>query len=64
MIMALTQHFILKKPDPRLPPEWVCAGCEAPMGETEPAGDAPADSVAMTHTDSCPETSGGASLRA
>lgn len=58
--MAVTQHFILKVPSPGLPPEWVCANCEAPMEETEPGGDAPADSVAMAHAAHCPEVSGGA----
>jgi hypothetical protein len=62
--MALTQHFILKSPGPGLPGEWVCANCEAPMEETVPGGDAPVDSVAMTHAAHCPEVSGEAPARA
>ena len=61
--MGLTQRFVLKRPNPNLPGEWVCAGCEAPIAEpAEDSMEVPAGAerkvaaaAEMTHSDDCTE---------
>lgn len=61
--MAVTQRFVLKRPSPALPGEWVCAGCEAPITEAsgftadpQPGVEREAAPAAeMSHSASCGE---------
>jgi hypothetical protein len=63
MIMAVTQQFVLQRPSPNLPGEYVCAGCEAPITmppdwEPDPAPGterSAAPAAQMTHGAGCPE---------
>jgi hypothetical protein len=63
MIMGVTQRFALQRPNPNLPGEWVCAGCEAPITEASGYSADPtpgtereaAPAAEMTHGAGCPE---------
>jgi hypothetical protein len=63
MIMGVTQRFTLQRPNPNLPGEWVCAGCEAPIAEASGfvADPTPgiereaAPAAEMSHRDGCGE---------